>query len=505
MRELSRSTGDAAVVRTKYFFVLCLMSMSFHLVGLDYWSGTDFSPSMVVAELSKEDCYKNRQNLKGCLAVAKALGDSNQSINQCDANIKNCFDRHSKLDSINFNKLFEKLVGDDLSLSRWSNAYNRYLSIAKDAHAYIYPLPQFIHDMTAGGSSFVGIGVEIEQVEEQIILTPIENNPAHIAGVKYGDVLIGVDGQRIDKLDFNTVVGMFDGLINSTIKLRLSRAGEIVDLDIVRLKIESSNVSYKIVENTGHKFGLIKIDNFESSTACSDIEKAITFLEDAGALGLIMDLRDNLGGQIAQAQCIAGLFLGEDELLVRTENLTGLGGFRDEYQYTTALLKTELPLVTIVNAHTASTSELIAGAFQDYQRSWVIGSQTFGKGSAQSPIMWGGSKTIMLFRTVRRFYLPSGRSNQRIGITPDFLVPAMPGGSLISTIQREEDLYSNALAAEGAQWVNSRKWEISQINKSLSEGQIAYNIFESQRNSSLRPDFQLYSAESILATDGLGL
>jgi carboxyl-terminal processing protease len=210
--------------------------------------------------------------------------------------------------------------------------------------------------------------------------------------------------------------------------------------------------------------------------------------------GLVLDLRGNLGGLIDQAVCIGGLFLGR-EVVVKVKDLD-----RDSFEELSSSkpAATDLPLVVLIDAGSASASEIVSGAIQDHQRGWLLGERSFGKGTVQANMNFWNDK-IVFYRTVQRFYQPTGRTNQQVGISPDFEVPATPSATEEDRFRlREADIFPHGLGAVGPMWAQPRPEEARKVNGCVAGEKLADKVFAEAKARGHAVDYQLLRAEETL-------
>lgn len=267
-------------------------------------------------------------------------------------------------------------------------------------------------------SEYGGLGLELEILEEYILITkPIENSPAEQSGVKKGDKIIAINGVAVQGKEESKKRRMLTGPVGETVELTILRnnikdaLSIVVKRDIIQLK----SVSYRLISPT---IGLLKISSFSDGTV-KLATKAIEDMDKEGDLqGLILDLRDNPGGLLDAAIGIVDLFITKG-VIVSTDSRDKK--IRDEYfAHDSDLIKGK-PIVVLVNGLSASASEIVAGALQDYKRAVIVGEQTFGKGSVQNIIMLEDNLTALRL-TTSQYFTPLDRSIQARGIVPDIEV-----------------------------------------------------------------------------------
>jgi carboxyl-terminal processing protease len=212
---------------------------------------------------------------------------------------------------------------------------------------------------------------------------------------------------------------------------------------------------------------------------------------------MILDLRGNGGGQLELGRCIAGAFLPAATPVVIERPVSG-PIFLEKVLETREEPATTLPMVTLVDAGSASASEIVAGALQDHARSFIVGERSYGKGTVQGLTPLKHNSKILKAQTIARFYLPSGRTNQIEGIIPDITAYRVPNPTEDDKLAyREEDLYPNALPAVGTPWKQPRPQVIGKLEQCLSSG-TAGKRFDKAQSEAVAPDYQLIVGEETL-------
>ena len=311
---------------------------------------------------------------------------------------------------------------------------------------------------------FGGLGIEVGSEDGVIkVITPVEDTPAFRAGIKAGDLITRIDDAEVKGMPLDQAVAKIRGAPNTQITLTITRKGEPAPLKFTMTReiIRVQSVRAKIVEPG---YGYVRVTQFQDPTV-EDLGKKLEDLAKQGPLkGLVLDLRNNPGGVLPGAIGVSAAFLPRESLIVSTKGQLAEAqakyfAVKDEYQRSgddvlrrvPAVFKS-LPMVVIVNGGSASASEIVAGALQDYKRATVIGSQTFGKGSVQTILPLPPDRRTGIKLTISRYYTPNGRSIQARGIEPDLQVDDTAEGNLF-TFPREVDLdkhISNDRQAEAA-------------------------------------------------------
>ena len=297
-------------------------------------------------------------------------------------------------------------------------AINGMLS-SLDPHSSYLPPANFedMREQTKG--EFGGLGIEVTMENGFVkVVAPIDGTPADMAGVEAGDFITHIDGEPVLGLNLSEAVDKMRGPVGSDIVITISREGseEPFDITITRDTIKIRAVRVR----TEGKVGILRITTFNEQTF-ENLEKGIAEVkaeigEDQVA-GYVIDLRNNPGGLLSQAIQVADAFLETGEIVsTRGRDLEEA----DRVNARPGDLTDGKPIVVLINEGSASASEIVAGALQDQRRAILLGAKTFGKGSVQTVMRLGEKGAMKL--TTARYYTPSGRSIQALGIEPDILV-----------------------------------------------------------------------------------
>ncbi len=288
-----------------------------------------------------------------------------------------------------------------------------------------YVSPKDFDDMqvqTRG--QFGGLGIEVTMEDGFVkVVSPIDGTPAAEAGIQAGDFITHVDGESLLGLTLDKAVEMMRGPVGSEIVITVVREGEEepFDVTIIRDIIKLTAVKAR----TEGKTVVLRITTFNDQTYPNLQEGIRKSIEELGGIenveGFVIDLRNNPGGLLNQAIKVADAFLDRGEI-VSTRGRNPEDG--DRWNATPGDLAQGKPIVVIINGGSASASEIVAGALKDHRRAVVVGTKSFGKGSVQTvmPLKNGGAMRL----TTARYYTPSGRSIQALGVIPDIVVPQPP-------------------------------------------------------------------------------
>ena len=271
---------------------------------------------------------------------------------------------------------------------------------------------------------FGGLGLEVTQEEGWVkVVSPIDGTPAAAAGMESGDFITEVDGESLLGLTLDEALELLRGPVGSEVVITVVREGEVepMKVSIVRDTIKLTAVRSR----TEGKAVVLRVTTFNAQTFPNLEEGLQKEVEAAGGIdnvdGFVIDLRNNPGGLLNQAVFVADAFLEGGEI-VSTRGREPQDG--DRFNATPGDLAQGKPIVILINGGSASASEIVAGALQDHRRGIVVGTKSFGKGSVQTVVPLQGDGAMRL--TTARYYTPSGRSIQALGISPDIIVEQPP-------------------------------------------------------------------------------
>lgn len=281
--------------------------------------------------------------------------------------------------------------------------------------------------------NYVGIGVVQRKVSEgTMVMEVYKNSPAETSGLQVGDVITKVDGKDVAGKSSSDISDLIKGGIKTKVTLTIIRNGNELDVDVIRDHVDSA-VSSEIRDNGDKQFGYVKITTFGTTTA-SDLEKALQTFKEAKIDTLVLDLRDNTGGYLTAATDVLSLFMPKDKLLFQMVNKNGAV---EKYKATDCQKYNFLNGYILVNGETASASEVVAGVLQEKMDFKLVGTQTYGKGIAQTQQQLSDGSVLKY--TYAKWLLPSGTWINGKGLTPDYSVNNIDT-SIIYSKKLEEDL-----------------------------------------------------------------
>jgi len=267
--------------------------------------------------------------------------------------------------------------------------------------------------MESTHGKYEGLGMQIDSRDDRIrIISPIEGTPAYRRGLQAGDIIWNIDGTSTFEMTTEDAASLMRGPAGTSVTLKIKRQGvpDLLEYEVERAVIELKSVNYYGYID-GTNIGYVRLSRFAEETG-RELREAITELKSEKNLeGLIFDLRSNGGGLLQQAVETANLFLEKDQLVVYTKGRTEQSERR--YYATEEPLYPEGKLVVLVDEGTASASEIVSGAVQDWDRGVIMGQPTYGKGLVQQIFPAGGDAMVALKLTTAKYYIPSGRCIQR--------------------------------------------------------------------------------------------
>ena len=335
---------------------------------------------------------------------------------------------------------------------------------------------------------FGGLGIEVTQEEGWVkVVSPMDGTPADAAGILAGDFITAVDGENVLGLTLDEAVEMMRGPIGSEIIITVVREGEVepFDVSIIRDTIKLTAVRSRTEGNAV----VLRIATFSEQTfpdLKSGLEKQV---EEAGGIdnvdGIILDMRNNPGGLLNQAIYVSDAFLNAGEI-VSTRGRDAADS--DRFNAAEGDLAQGKPIVVLINGGSASASEIVAGALQDHRRAIVVGTKSFGKGSVQTVVPLQGDGAMRL--TTARYYTPSGRSIQALGISPDIIVEQPRPAPNDDEVEEDTNVRTEASLRGSLDNDSLTEDEIKQIEEDRERAQATADLRED--------DYQLAYAIDIL-------
>lgn len=345
-------------------------------------------------------------------------------------------------------------------------------------------------------ATFEGIGALLRggDLREVIVETPMPGSPAVSSGLRAGDIIRKVDGKSIENLSLSEVVKQIRGPKDTIVTLTVDRPSELATLDI---KIKRGVIERKAVTGEylkSHNVGVIKINSFlydkkPTSEAVKETYSDIVNQADGALTGLILDLRNNPGGELDEAIRVSGLFLGEGVVVTTVKNQRRQ---QERVSPVEAIVPEDLPIIVMVNSGSASASEILASALQDHNRALIVGDRTFGKATVQQIIP---IDEVLLKLTIARYYAPDGYTIQVYGVQPDIKISEEPDQSFPPRY-REEDMWKHMPELTQKKQDDARAQWIELIGKKIGENKAAEKYLKTHEKDAIKPDYMQIRALS---------
>jgi carboxyl-terminal processing protease len=336
-----------------------------------------------------------------------------------------------------------------------------------DPHSSFMPPEIFTEMQIDTRGEFGGLGIQIGIKNRMLtIIAPIEDTPAHKAGVEAGDKIVKIDDESTKDISLHDAVSKLRGPKGTSVTITILREGldEPKDITIIRDIIKLKSVKSKVIDE---KIGYVKLTQFQEKTA-SDLKKALKELSKKDINSMIIDLRNNPGGLLKGAVDVTSQFLPAGKLVVY---IKGRSGDKTEFNTNNGNDYVDFPMIVLVNGGSASASEIVAGALQDWEKAVILGTQTFGKGSVQTVMPLSDGSAVRL--TTARYYTPKGRSIQTTGITPDIVVKLKAkDGAKTHPVFREKDLdkhLDNDVNKDSKDKKENDKEDVEEVPNKISE------------------------------------
>lgn len=353
------------------------------------------------------------------VAIGAGIHFSGYSFGESSASaVDNAEKKLKALEQVIDLKYLDKVSQNDLE----EGLYKGLLQGLGDPYSVYYTKEEYKELMESTSGTFYGIGAYVQQKADAqycTITKVFENGPADKAGMKANDIVTKVDDKDVSGEDIDKVVSMMRGDKGTEVKVQVFRSSEkkYIDLKIIRDKVETTTVNYKMLDNK-KKIGYIQITEFDTVTQ-QQFAKALNALKKQGMKKVVFDVRDNPGGSYDVVCSILDTLLPKGTL-VSTKDKYG-----NEEKQTSDSSCINMPMTVIQNENSASASEIFAGAIQDFKAGKIVGTQSFGKGIVQQIMLLEDGSAIKL--TIEKYYTPSGKNIHGKGITPDVKVETPTG------------------------------------------------------------------------------
>ena len=348
-------------------------------------------------------------------ALVLSGSDGGSALRVVSEDAYEIIDRYRRLDEVRatlMNEYYQPLDEDELVLG----AIRGMMSAVGDPYTFYYTADEMTAANEEFGGVYHGVGMLVQLTDDGAIEVArvYEDSPAEAAGVRMGDRIVAVDGVEVSgesAQTLNEAIDRIQGEDGTTVVLSVQRDGEILDLEVMRAEVSISYVEYQIINGD---IGYINISQF-SGNDVEGFQEAVSALQAAEVSGVIIDIRNNPGGLLTDVVEIADALLPEG-LIAYVED-----GHGNRTEYTSDADYWDVPLVVLVNGMSASASELLSAAIQDYGRGTIVGTTTYGKGIVQT-LSTFAEDGAGLQLTTASYYSPSGRSIHENGVEPDVTV-----------------------------------------------------------------------------------
>ena len=429
----------------------------------DYWAAADIEFKDLKSLINNDNCRSSEKYFLSCVSsVVTALQKTKLRLSY-SGQILSADNSHQDLDNFNerenlipfakiykenlylafdFEKIWQQILEQNNKNTHkylYSLGVNGFLSVYRDPHTYILPTAYFNEVSGSNERSPYFVGLSFDRKDGQTIIRKVfKDSDADHAGLRANDLIITLNGENITKMTLSEVSHILKDKNIKTFTFALKRDQQTYTKVVQRTYRILSQVHTEVISGLRNT-GVLQILKFTKGV-CKDTENKLQEMATKNINSLILDLRDNPGGHLAEAACIAGLFIGENKRIYSVKYFDVTKPI--ETATTPSARIYSGPLVVLTNTSSASASEVLSGALQEYRRAVIIGERTFGKGTFQEIEPWLDKTEISLFKTKGFYLLPSGASTQFSGVVPDVELKSQ------TDISREDLNYMNPINPE---------------------------------------------------------
>lgn len=430
----------------------------------NYWAETGLSDQELLKLLKTENCYSSPDLFLACVNSISSMAEKyrlvlnleGQLIEASPSEIQSRLTEKSELQQwqakfeghkevslpISFTQLWQLLDENYIAADQRSAVIglgiNGFLSVFKDPHTYLIPLKMYEEVISNSEAKNTGLGILSRREADHIFVRKVfEGTSAADAGLRRGDRILEINKKPIHKMTPLEVTESLRMKESFKIHFLVSRDGAEFRTTAQRKEVVSTQSVQAKMMDTSVGAGLLTIHKFAKNT-CEQTRNKLIELKEQNLRGLVLDLRDNPGGQVEEASCVLSLFVEPGTFLFETR-------YKDPAQPADQYVAEgeqifRGSIAVLINSGSASAAEIVAGVLKDLGRATLVGERSFGKGSFQDGRIWGANKNLALFETAGLYYFPSGWTPQLVGLEPDLPVQVDTQASL-----REEDLYLNPI------------------------------------------------------------
>lgn len=437
----------------------------------NYWQETGINFQEIGQLVSNEKCYRTKIYFKACLNTIienairfdlKLAADSgqlekiqkNERLDEkSEKELLLMYSRNSS--GVDFTGLVNQLFAMEKERRRpflAAQIINSFLSVYFDPHTYIMPSNFYDEVGSKLARSRFFVGIAYEKFNGDFFIRKIsKNSDADQAGLKVNDRIAEINGFNVKGASYGAVSSILRNENSTDFNFKVQRNNRVISVTVKRTYRELSHVQYNELA-ARRNYGLITLSKFNSGI-CQAIAAELKTAEKNRVSGLILDLRDNPGGQLNEAACVAGLFLGKNKKAYYVEYFDASKA--NEVVLTSEARAYSGPMVVLVNSASASAAELLAGGLQEYKRALIIGEMTFGKGTFQESEEWLLNTKISLYKTQGLYLLPSRNSTQLVGIRPNVELHAET-----SPVKRENAAFYNPVGLQKNKYAKLKTAEV---------------------------------------------